>query len=51
MILIGAMSNIVFKGLIIATLGHRRLLTYIMVVFGLSLVGGAAILVFWPTIT
>ena len=48
MILIGALSNLVFKGAIAAFLGHRRLLRHVALYFGLALVGGVLILLFWP---
>ena len=50
MILLAGLSNIVFKGLAVAVLGDRRLLKRIAVVFGIALVGGALLLVLWPTI-
>jgi uncharacterized membrane protein (DUF4010 family) len=48
MIMIGALSNVVFKGGIVALLGARRLLKHIAVAFGLTLAGGLAILWLWP---
>lgn len=48
MILIGALSNLVFKGIIAASMGHRRLLRHIALYFGLALVGGILIILFWP---
>ncbi|NOX54916.1 MAG: MgtC/SapB family protein [Planctomycetes bacterium] len=48
LILIGSLSNIVFKGLIVAAMGHRRLLAQISGLFGVTLVAGIAILVWWP---
>jgi uncharacterized membrane protein (DUF4010 family) len=48
MILIGAMSNLVFKTCAVAVLGSRQLLNRIILVFGLSLIGGVAILTLWP---
>jgi uncharacterized membrane protein (DUF4010 family) len=48
LILVAAMANLVFKGLVVALLGSRRLLTYTIILFGLALVGGAAILMLWP---
>lgn len=48
MILIGAMSNLVFKGGVVALLGNRALLVRIVLAFSAALVGGAAILAFWP---
>jgi len=48
MILIAAMSNLVFKAGAVALLGSRAMLKRVALVFALSLAGGAAILVFWP---
>lgn len=51
MILVASMSNLVFKAGAIALLGSRGMLKRVAIVFGLSLAGGAAILVFWPVAT
>ena len=48
MILVGALSNLVFKGAAIALLGHRRLLLRIIVAFGIALASGVLILLLWP---
>lgn len=48
LILIGAMGNLVFKGVAAAVLGHRRLIAQIAPAFGVSLVGGALLLALWP---
>ncbi len=48
MILIGAMSNLIFKAGAVAVLGNGRLLGRIALVFGLSLAGGVVILMYWP---
>ena len=48
MMLVGAMSNILFKGGAVAILGHPRLLGRIAVLFGLSLAGGLLLLWLWP---
>ena len=48
MILIGSLSNLVFKGAAIAVLGHRKLLGRIVIAFGLAIAGGIALLLFWP---
>jgi len=48
MILVGAMSNLVFKACAVAVLGSRRLLGRIVLVFGISLIGGVLLLIFWP---
>ncbi len=48
LILIGALSNIVFKTGTVAALGSRRLLARVGAAFGVAVAGGVAILVFWP---
>jgi len=50
MILVGAMSNLVFKGAAVALLGHRRLLWQVALVFAAALAGGGLILAFWPPV-
>jgi uncharacterized membrane protein (DUF4010 family) len=48
MMLIGALSNILFKGFVIAVLGPPRLLGRIAVLFGFALAGGVLLLRLWP---
>ena len=48
MILVGAMSNLAFKGLTVAVLAHRSLTAHVAVLFGASLAGGGLILWLWP---
>jgi len=48
MILVGALSNLVFKGVAIAALRCRNLLKRIAIAFGVALIGGVLVLVFWP---
>jgi uncharacterized membrane protein (DUF4010 family) len=48
MMLIGALSNILFKGGVIAILGHPRLLGRTAVLFGISMAGGLLLLWLWP---
>ncbi len=48
MILIGALSNLVFKCGAVALLGHRRMLLRVATVFGITLVFGLLLLAFWP---
>ncbi len=48
LILVGALANVVFKGAVVAVLGARGLTRRIAVLFGLTLVGGAAVLLLWP---
>lgn len=49
-ILIAAMANLVMKGVIAATLGHRLLTVRVAAAFGAAFLGGAAVLMFWPDI-
>jgi len=48
MILIGALSNLVFKAGAVAMLSHRQLLIRISVAFGIALAGGILLLLVWP---
>lgn len=48
MILIGALSNLVFKAGAVAVLGHRKLLIRVSTSFGITLMGGILLLIFWP---
>lgn len=48
MILVGALSNILFKGFVVAILGPARLLGRIAVLFGFALSGGVLLLWLWP---
>lgn len=47
-VLVGALANLVFKGAVVFTIGHRSLRGRIATVFGLTLAAGAAILLLWP---
>jgi uncharacterized membrane protein (DUF4010 family) len=47
-ILVAALSNIAFKGGMVAILGSRALFTRIALLFGVSLVAGALIVWLWP---
>jgi len=49
MILVGGLSNIVFKGGVVLALGTRGMKRRVTLAFGAALAGGAAILVLWPT--
>ncbi len=49
MMLVGSLSNILFKTLAIGLLGSRRLLARMLVLFGFSMAGGVLILWLWPT--
>ncbi|HSM09087.1 MAG TPA: MgtC/SapB family protein [Gemmatimonadota bacterium] len=48
MILIGGLSNVVFKGGVVLLLGSRALRGRITLAFGAALLGGVAILALWP---
>ncbi len=48
LILVGAMANIVFKGVVVAALGQRRLLGHIAAGFGVTIGVGVLLLLFWP---
>ena len=47
-ILVGALANLGFKGIVVAFLGHSRAAWRVCVAFALALAGGVAILFFWP---
>lgn len=49
MILVGGMSNLVFKGGAVALLGGRKPLRWVAPVFGLSLAAGVLLLWLWPS--
>jgi len=42
------MSNLGFKALAIAALGHRELLAKVAPLYGLALAAGVMFLIFWP---
>jgi uncharacterized membrane protein (DUF4010 family) len=48
MILLGSLSNLVFKGAAVAMLGHPRLLGRVSIAFGIVLLCGLLLLRFWP---
>jgi len=48
LVLIAAMSNLVFKAGTVLVLGSRKLLGHISILFGLSLAFGLLLLKFWP---
>lgn len=48
MILVGALSNIVFKGGVAVALGSRWMRRRVLAAFGAGLAAGVAILLFWP---
>lgn len=47
-ILIATMSNLVFKAGAVALLGRRRLLWYVSILFGIAILGGGGLLLWWP---
>ena len=49
LILVGSLSNLVFKAGVVASLGHAFLRRRIFTVFGVALVGGIALLFLWPS--
>lgn len=49
MMLVGSLSNILFKTVAVGLLGSRRLLMRILVLFGFSMAGGVLILWLWPS--
>jgi uncharacterized membrane protein (DUF4010 family) len=49
-VLIATLSNLVFKAGAVAVLGSHRLLIYVVVLFAVALVGGAALLLYLPEI-
>ena len=48
MILIGALSNMIFKLAIVAALGHRRLFRLLALYFAIIVLGGILLIAFWP---
>jgi uncharacterized membrane protein (DUF4010 family) len=48
LVVVGVLSNLVFKGAMAALLGDARLRTFVAIVFGLQLAIGAGLLVLWP---
>jgi uncharacterized membrane protein (DUF4010 family) len=48
LVVVGVLSNLVFKGTMAAALGDARLRRFIVLLFGLQLFVGAGLLAFWP---
>jgi uncharacterized membrane protein (DUF4010 family) len=48
LIVVGVLSNLVFKGVMAAVLGDRRLRRWVALAFGVQLLAGAAVLTLWP---
>jgi uncharacterized membrane protein (DUF4010 family) len=49
LIVVALLSNLAFKGAMAALLGDGRLRRWILLLFGLQLLAGGAVLAFWPT--
>jgi uncharacterized membrane protein (DUF4010 family) len=49
LIVVALLSNLVFKGAMAALLGDARLRRWVLLLFGLQLLAGAAVLAFWPS--
>jgi uncharacterized membrane protein (DUF4010 family) len=47
-ILTGGVANLVFKGIMVASIGSRALAGYVAAVFGLSILGAGLIAWLWP---
>lgn len=48
LIVVGVLTNMVFKALVAGVLGSRRLLWEIAALYSVPMLGGIALLVFWP---
>jgi uncharacterized membrane protein (DUF4010 family) len=48
MILVSGLSNVLFKAVLVATLGVRAYIRPMLLGFGAALLGGVAILLLWP---
>ena len=49
LIVVALLSNLVFKGAMAALLGDGRLRRWILLLFGIQVLTGAAVLAFWPS--
>lgn len=47
-ILVASLSNLVFKGIMVAVIGGRVLLKYVALAFGTAIAAGCAVLWLWP---
>jgi uncharacterized membrane protein (DUF4010 family) len=47
-IIVATMSNLVFKAIVVATIGNKQLLKRICLLFSVSLISGAFVLLLWP---
>jgi uncharacterized membrane protein (DUF4010 family) len=48
LILVAAMSNTLFKGILVVAMGHPRLAWRVGLLFGAAIAGGAVLLLAWP---
>ncbi|MEJ8801360.1 MgtC/SapB family protein [Pontibacter sp. H249] len=48
-ILVAALSNLVFKGALVGILGNRRVFLRVFLLFGIALAGGLLVLWLWPS--
>jgi len=48
LILVGGMANLVFKAGAVALLGHRQLFLRVSRAFAIAIIGGVALVLFWP---
>jgi uncharacterized membrane protein (DUF4010 family) len=48
MVMVGGLANVVFKGILVVTLGARDFIKPTLMGFGIAMLGGVGILVFWP---
>ena len=48
LVVVGVLSNLVFKGGMAAGLGDARLRRFVVLIFGLQVLVGAGLLMFWP---
>lgn len=49
LILVGFMSNMVFKAGVVGVLGTRRMFATVSILFGIVIAGGAALVLLWPS--
>lgn len=49
-IVVAMLANLAFKAGAVAVLGSRKLLYYVAIVFGISIAGGVAVLLWWPDV-
>ncbi len=48
LVVVGLMSNLIFKTAIVAVLGHRRLLLLTGLLFSIPFAAGVGLLILWP---